>query len=172
MQLAFCGNAAIQPHKGGAAGLRGKKFAVALHGAAHILRGGQLQLVHPHRDQIRAELAAVQFNVQQPVVLQIVVGEGVVDKIVAVGVVVLQLALGGKAVCAVQHQQFSRGRHKIRHGVGKFAFFVMPEHDAAGVKIRQRRIEHPRQLLGNGFGVHSVLISQKGFPRGGSCHRR
>ena len=74
----------------------GIEFDRLAHGGA----GGHIQLTHEHGDVVRPVLLTEQFNVPQPVVLGVFIGEGVVNEEIAGKVVVEQQFLDLKIVGA------------------------------------------------------------------------
>ena len=74
------------------------EFPVGLDSTPETCRLRQAHLVHPYRNEVGAELFAVQFDVKEPVILRRFVGNGGVEEIVAFRVIYAKELFHGKIV--------------------------------------------------------------------------
>ena len=65
-----------------------KEFSIVLDLFSHREIRHQAHLIHPHGNQIRTEFFTVQLHVNQPVIIRLIKGKRVVDKIVTDQVIV------------------------------------------------------------------------------------
>ena len=136
--------------------------------------GGNAGFAHPDGNQISAELLAVQFDVQQPVVLQTVIADRGIDQKVAGHIIVIQQLFDREGVAAGERNHSGVVRREVFQLVGKLPLLIIPEDDAAPVKHRQGRSKPAVQVLKDLVGVHginrlSVSVAGTAFPDAGTC---
>ena len=83
-----------------------QELGVEFDRLAHGRAGGHIQFAHEHRDVVRPVLLTEQFNVPQPVVLGVFIGEGIVDEEIAGEVVMEQQLLDLKVVGTGEFDDF------------------------------------------------------------------
>ena len=120
------------------AGLRIEELPVLLEAAPERRRLGDAHLVHPHGDQIGAELLAVQLYIQQPVVLVGLIGEGTVHQIIAGGIVHSQQLLHIEVVGAGERNDLGPSQRDLIQFVHELLILIDPDDDPPLIELRQR----------------------------------
>ena len=98
-----------------------------------------MQVLHEQRGIVCPERLAVLLHIQQPVVLGVCIGEGIIDQIVSLGIIVEQQLFYRKVVAPGALDHGYAGEVQAVHQVRKLSVLVVPEQDAALVKLRQGR---------------------------------
>ena len=111
----------------------------------HLVR--HLHLAHPHRDEVGAERVAHELQVEQPVVLLPLVGEGDVDEVVAREVIVREQLLREESIAARQHEYLGVLELDPRDFLAELPLGVLPEDDAPLVILPQGKVKAPVELL-------------------------
>ena len=75
-----------------------KELSVEFHRLSHCRCCSNAEFAHLHGDEVSAVFLTEQFNIPQPILLLINIGEWIVDQIVAGGIVVEKHLLHGKVV--------------------------------------------------------------------------
>ena len=75
-----------------------KELCVSFHRFAKRSRGRHIQLLHTDRKQIRTKLLAVKLNIEQPIITNIRVRNRVINKIIALCIVIEKQFFCGKVV--------------------------------------------------------------------------
>ena len=114
-----------------------EELCIELDRLPHCGRRCDIQLIHLHRNKIRAERFAVIFNVLKPVVFVAGVCNRAIDEIVAVQVIVKQQLLDGKIICAGQLDDLDAFQIQLVNVLLKLPILVLPEDDPAAIELRQ-----------------------------------
>ena len=75
-----------------------KELCIILHRLAKRSGGRHIQLLHTDREQIRTELLAVKLNIEQPIITNIRVRNRVINKIIALRIVIEKQLFCSKVV--------------------------------------------------------------------------
>lgn len=111
----------------------------------HLVR--HLHLPHPHRDEVGAERLTRKLEVEQPVVLLPLVGEGNVDEVVAREVVMREQLLREERIAACQHEYLGMLELDARDLLAELSLWVLPEDDAPLVVLLQGEVKAPVEFL-------------------------
>lgn len=154
LQLSGLGGRGALRHHLVPAALSLEELPVQLEGLPKGGRLRNLHLVHPHGDLIRPELLAVQFHVQQPIVLFCLIAERAIDQVAAGGVIHSQQFLGVEVVGACQLQDLRAGDGQGIDLILEFPVLVIPDNDSALIEFRQWCRELAVQVLNDLVSVH------------------
>ena len=113
-----------------------EELPIMLHLITDNRRGWQAHLIHPDGIEIGTELLTVNLYVDQPVVIILHEGTGIVDKEVRCQAVLAKLLLDSKRIVAGQHNNFHTVQRQILQLVFKFPVFIVPEDDPALIELR------------------------------------
>ena len=126
----------------------------ALHAAAQSGCLLKMQLIHPHGNQVRTELLAVELHVQKPVRLQRLIGQRTIEQIIAVGIIHSQRLLHLEAVGTGQGKQLRPIHLNGIQLIFKLTILVIPYDNSALIELRQRLRKPAVQILYDSFGIH------------------
>ena len=135
-----------------------EELCIELDRLPHCGRRRDIQLVHLHRDKIRAKGLTVIFNVLQPVIFIAGICNRAIDEIVAVQVIVKQQLLDGKIVCASQLDNLDAFQIQLVNVLLKLPILVLPEDDPAAIELRQGGCKTLRQIKLYALIRHSVYL--------------
>ncbi len=92
------------------------------------------------------KLLAVQLNIKHPVILLIfLIGERIINEVVAREVICCKQLLDGEIVFAREFNNAHAGQVEFVHLLGKLAVLIVPKDDSAFMKLGQRRCEPLRK---------------------------
>ena len=134
--------------------LRTKECRIAFHHRTQRGEIGQSEFIHPHRDQIRAELLARKAQIQQPVILLVRERKRLIDQIVVLRIIRTEQLFQREAIrLRTAHERRIR-QVEIVQLIRKRPLLIQPENNASPVVVGQQRIEPLRQLCGNRINIH------------------
>ena len=113
-----------------------EELPVMLHLIPNNRRSRQAHLIHPNRIKIGAELLAVNLHIDQPVIIILHKGTGIIDKEVRCQAVLAELLLDLKRIVASQNNNFYTLQRQILQLVFKFPVFIIPEDNPALIELR------------------------------------
>ena len=156
MHLRCGADASAQFLNGISAILCPEELTIMLHLIADNRGGRQPHFIHPDRVQVSPELLTVELHIDQPVVIILGEGTGIINEKISRRAILTEFLLCSKGVAAGEDQQLHAVQRNIIQLILKFPIFIIPEDDSALIELRQGCSKPSSQVLFYFVGIHPL----------------